>query len=102
RLTPAEQVLAQTLQGLVGRKKPRIWVRTGSMSAVVEEQLRREGVQLREAASVWELLRPFRRSVRGAIVYRLGTPSLNVATSLCGVMDGVAVDQSLLERARAE
>jgi GxGYxYP putative glycoside hydrolase C-terminal domain/GxGYxY sequence motif in domain of unknown function N-terminal len=99
---PAEQVLAQTLQGLVGRKQPKIWLRSGSMYAVVEEQLRREGVKLHEAASVWELVGRFKNEVRGAILYRLGTPSLNVATSLCGVMDGVAVEESLRERARAE
>jgi hypothetical protein len=101
RLSAAEQVLAQTLQGVVGRERPRIWLRSGSMYAVVEEQLRREGVTLREVSSVWELVRQFRREVRGAVLYRLGTPGLNAATSLCGVLDAVAVEESLRERAEA-
>src|SRR5262245_38800366 len=39
---PAEMVLAQTLQGLTGRKKPKLWLETGGMSAVILEQLRAE------------------------------------------------------------
>jgi hypothetical protein len=101
-MSPAEQVLAQSLQGVVGRKRPRIWLRSGGMYAVIEEQLRREGVALRPTGSVWELVKRFREAVKGAVVYRLGTSSLNVATSLCGVMDGVAVDESLRERAEGE
>ncbi len=99
-LPPAEQVLAQTLQGLVGKQRPKIWLRSKSMYAVVEDQLRREGVALRPAASVWELLGQFKANVNGAIIYRLGTPSLNVATSLCGPLGGVAIDESLRERAQ--
>src|SRR5947209_14810542 len=101
-LKPAEQLLALTLQGLVGRKQPRIWLRSGSIYAVVEEQLRREGVRLREASSVWELLRQFRGEVKGAILCELDTPSINAATSLCGLRDAVAIDVSLRERAKAE
>jgi hypothetical protein len=101
-MNPAERLLAGTLQGVVGRKQPRIWLRAGSMNAVIEAQLRHEGVKLREAASVWELMRPFRGEVKGMVVCRLDTPSINAATSLCGLLDGVAVDESLLERARAE
>lgn len=100
-MSPAEQMLAQTLQGLLNREKPRLWLRSGSMYAVIEEQLKREGVTLREAASAWELLPRFRREVRGAVLYRRGTPSVNVATSLCGVLDAVAVEESLRERAEA-
>jgi hypothetical protein len=100
-MSPAEQLLAQSLQGVTGRKRPRIWLRSGSMYAVIEEQLRREGVRLREAVSVWELLRQFRDEVKGAILCELDTPSVNVATSLCGLRDAVAVDTSLRERAEA-
>src|SRR4051794_39381497 len=31
-MNPAERLLAGTLQGLVGRKQPRIWLRSGSMN----------------------------------------------------------------------
>src|SRR5262249_4521358 len=42
-LTPAEKVFAQTLQGLVGRKQPRIWLDSGDQSRVILKQLREEG-----------------------------------------------------------
>jgi hypothetical protein len=35
-------------------------------------------------------------------VYKLGTDSTNVATSLCGPKQAVAVDESILEKAQAE
>lgn len=100
-MKPAEQLLAQSLQGLVGRKQPKIWLRSGSMYAVVEEQLRREGVHFKQATSVWDLVRQFRHEVKGAVLCELDTPSVNVATSLCGLRGGVAIDASLRERAEA-
>ncbi|MBW3622658.1 MAG: hypothetical protein KY468_04530 [Armatimonadetes bacterium] len=101
-LSPAEAVLAQSLQGITGRQRPSIWLRAGGMSRVLEEEMRREGVRIRETGSVWELLRAFRPKVKGMVIYRLGTPSLNVATSLSGVMDAVAVDETLREAAEKE
>lgn len=101
RWSPAERMLAVTLQGLANRRQPRVWLRAGGMSAVVLEELQKEGTQLREAASVWELIGALKGEIRGAIVYRLGTPSVSVATSLCGPMQGVAVEESLLERAQS-
>ncbi|BCM89307.1 hypothetical protein IAD21_01152 [Abditibacteriota bacterium] len=100
-LSPADAVLAQTIQGLANKKKPRAWLRSGSMHAIVEAQLKREGVPFHEAANVWELLKAFHSQVKGAVVYQLGTPSLNVATSLCGPLKAVAIDESLLPQAQA-
>ena len=100
-MSPAEQVLAQTLQGITGRVKPKILLRAKSSYAIVEDQLRREGVKIDEAKSVWELVSKFRGEIKEMIVYKLGTPSLNVAASLSGVMNAVAVDESLLSIAEA-
>jgi hypothetical protein len=101
-MTPAEQVLAQSLQGLTGRTHPRIWLRAKGMSRVIEGQLRREKVRFHEVSSVWDLLPPFKRQVKGMILYRLGTTSLNVATSLCGILNAVAIDESLQAKAKAK
>src|SRR5258708_1422557 len=49
RLPPSEQALLATLQGVLNEKEATVWVRTGGMSAVVLEELRGEGVPLREA-----------------------------------------------------
>ncbi len=98
-MSPAEQALALTLQGLVNRTRPRLWMQAGGMSAVVLDELRREGWRVRNEPNVWNALHRFRPSVKGMIVYKAGTPSLNVATSLCGPMSAVAVEESLVERA---
>ena len=102
QMNPAEQVVAQTLQGLVNRQAPKIWIEAGGMSAVILKDLEREGTKLHRVASVWDLVRKFRPAVQGVIVYQLGASSLNVATSLCGLRQGVAVDESLMARAKAE
>ena len=41
------------------------------MDGVILEQLRAEGVDIRETRSAWELLGVFRSHVRGAILYEL-------------------------------
>lgn len=97
----AEMVLAQTLQGLVGRDHPKLWLEKSGMSAVILSQLQQEGVEVHRVATVWELPEEFWEPVSGAIVYNLGTHSLNVAVSLCGPWKSVAVDESLLDQALA-
>ena len=51
--------------------------------------------------AVWPLVAAFRDQVQGAVLFDLGTDSINVATSLCGPMQAVAVDASLQEEAEA-
>jgi hypothetical protein len=99
----AEQVLAQTLQGLTATNKDRkIWFKAGGAYEIVFNQMVREGARTQEPASAWDLLKEFRSEVKGAIVFKLGTDSLNVAASLCGPMQAVALDESLLDRAKSE
>lgn len=98
-LTPAEAMLVQCLQGLTARQSVRVWQRHSSFYAIAESQIKAAGVEIKEAASAWDLLPPFRHAVQGAVLYRLGTPSLNVATSLCGGMQAVAIDESLRSKA---
>jgi len=99
--SPAEQMLALTLQGLANRRGPRVWIKTDGMSALILDQLAREGTRLHAVADAWALYRLFHDEVAGAIVYQIGTDSVNVATSLCGPKQAVAVDESLLGSAAA-
>lgn len=102
KTSPAERTLVVTLQGLVAKDRPRIWVEYGGMYARILDELRAEGTRVHEGMSAWELLAKFRRHVKGMIVYKGGTDSINVATSLCGPRRAVAVEESILERAKAE
>src|SRR6266849_6392496 len=100
---PAEMVLAESLQGLTGRDSPKLWLdKRAVMSAVVLQQLRDEGTRVHEVDTVWDLPDEFWRAVDGAIVYSLGSHSLNVAISLCGPWNAVAVDESILGQAQAK
>lgn len=101
-LSAAEQTLAVTLQGLTAGGASAIWIKDGGMNALILKDLRQAGVTIREVTSAWELLATFREQVKGAIVYKLETDSINVATSLCGPFQAVAVDESILEKAQAE
>jgi hypothetical protein len=97
----AEMVLAQTLQGLIGRDSPKLWLDKSGMSAVILNQLQQEGVRIHRVTSVWDLPEELWQPVSGAIVYNLNTHSLNAAVSLCGPWNAVAVDESLLDQALA-
>ncbi|MCU0522620.1 MAG: hypothetical protein MUF84_18245 [Anaerolineae bacterium] len=101
RLSPAEQTLALTLQGLVAERSEAIWIQDGGMYALVLDDLVAEGVTTQQAGSVWDLLSTFRDAVAGMVLYDLGTDSINVATSLCGPLQAVAVDGSLQTKAEA-
>jgi len=98
----AEMVLAESLQGLTGRESPTLWLdKNGGMSAVVLRQLEDEGTTVHRVNTVWDLPDEIWQSAGGAIVYNLGAHSLNVAVSLCGPWNAVAVDESIVDLVQA-
>ena len=101
KASPAEQTLAVTLQGLVNKQSARVWIADTGMNAIILDDLRKAGTNIHTVSSVWDLLKQFRSDVKGAILYTLGTDSLNVATSLCGPKQAVAVDESIADQAKA-
>ena len=98
-LSPADQVLAQTLQGIVGKKEPGIWLKTSGVQAILLENLKKQGWDIQPAKDVWSLVDIFHDQLNGMITYKLGTESLNVATGFCGPMHSVAVDVSQIQSA---
>ncbi|HTQ08954.1 MAG TPA: GxGYxYP domain-containing protein [Fimbriimonadaceae bacterium] len=98
-LTPAQQVLVQSLQGLVDRTAPLIWFQTGGIQAEILQDLQQDR-QTVPVDDVWTLVGRFRSKIKGAILCKIGTHSLNVADSLCGPMDAVAIDESLKDDAQ--
>lgn len=101
RLSPGEQTLIITLQGLVNSQSPRIWISGNGMNGLLLDQLRQGGTTVHEVNTAWELLRQFASEVKGAVVCKLATSSLNVATSVCGLHQAVAIDESILDQARS-
>lgn len=100
-LPPGEQVLAQTLQGITGTDRPRIWLGNSGIGDEVLGEMRRSGTVTVDDTTVWALVDRFRDRIKDVIEYKLGTPSLNVATSLCGPKSGVAIDESMVDLASA-
>lgn len=98
-LSARERTSAATLQGLVSSGRAVIWVEDPGMDALLLAGLEDEGVDVRHADSVWQLVADFRDQLLGAVVYDLGTDSSSVATSFCGPMQAAAADTSLLAAA---
>ena len=93
-----EQLLLTTLQGIVNRTQPRIY-----LISPVEEGARTWLDELRlpadEIADPLDLLARYRGELRGAVVYDPGRPdSINVALTLAGLEDAVVASPRLLDR----
>ena len=102
RASDAERTLAATLQGLVNKTEARVWIEGGGMQKILLNELKTEGYELEQVATVWELVASFRAKIKGCIVYDSGNRSINAATALCGPFEGVAIHKSILKRAKKE
>ena len=100
KLTPAEQVIALTAQGLANQRACRVWMRAPGMSEILERKLPSWGYALKQEATVWDLIRDLGPVVKGGIAYKLNTASLNAASSYCASLGAVAVDESVLDEAK--
>ncbi len=94
-LKPAEQTMLATLQGLANRTNAQIWLRTGGMSEIILQRLVRDGTAPMTRTSVWQLVDEFRPAIAGAVLVDLKSESLNAATSLAGLLNGVVADATL-------
>lgn len=97
----AEQTLAATLQGQLAKRGVLVWRREGLRSnQLMLERLKDRGARTHSVADVWQLLEEHHTSLRGYVLFRAGDSSINAATSLCSVLDAVAVDESIEHRVR--
>ena len=101
KLSPAEQVIALTAQGLANRDTCRVWMHAPGMSEIIKRKLPSWGYQVKTEPSVWALLDDLKPLIKGAVAYKLNTTSLNASTSYCASLQAVAVDDSLIGVARA-
>ena len=100
--TMTERLLTLTLQGLVSKDIPSIWVVHGGLDSYMRQDLEQDGTVFHDNASVWVLLDLYRDFVEGIIVCDSDLSSINAATSLCGPMNAIAVDESLLTRVQSQ
>src|SRR5438445_7705399 len=94
-----QQLLFNTLEGLVNRVQPRIyllWAADEGNRTWLDTLNTEFGVPFTDVASPWDLLRTYRSSVKGMVVYDPQVPdSINVATTLAGVDDAVVASPAL-------
>ncbi|MBJ6362464.1 GxGYxYP domain-containing protein [Paenibacillus sp. GCM10012307] len=101
-LSPEQFVMISTLQGVLAQNKPEIYINdTGPYNGWLEDIKSGYGVTTEEIGDAWELITKFKDRLKGFIVYENHLPSINVATSLAGLWQGIAVEKSLVSQVEA-
>lgn len=94
-LSPAERTLATTLQGHLARRGGEgLYLDIPSLGYHfwLDDLTTRYGVRA-QPGDLWKTLG--RSGISGYVLYRQGTPSVNVATTLAGLTGAVAIEESL-------
>ncbi|RAP73790.1 GxGYxYP domain-containing protein [Paenibacillus montanisoli] len=95
------KLLFSTLQGLINRSEPRIYLLENKEEGKFK-WLNDLDVTYRVHDSYWDILNRYKGEVKGLIIYDPDVPdSINVATTLAGLRDGVAVSPALAEQLQA-
>lgn len=99
RIPGEEQLLWASLQGLVNRKEPRIYLMRATEEGKETWLKTGLGVPYTVLGDPWELMGKYRSEVKGIIVYDPDVPdTINVATTLAGLKDAVVAAPDLLKR----
>ncbi|GLV60886.1 hypothetical protein KDH_77050 [Dictyobacter sp. S3.2.2.5] len=92
-------LLLATLQGLVNRNRPQIYLEEGQPAEGVDTWLQSLGVPYIVHDDPWEVIYKYIATARGVIVYDPKIiDTVNVATTMAGLYDGVVVSPQLLKR----
>lgn len=95
-----EQLLLASLQGVVNRTRPRIYLLPISSVAGPTAWLDDLDVPSQPLGGLSDAVARYRASIRGAVVYDPSIPAtVNVATTLAGLLDGVVASADLAARA---
>ncbi len=95
---PDEQILAAALQGIVNRRRPRIYLLRPSTEGP-ETWLRTLGVPYDRAPDLYALIVKYRAELRGLVVPDPAVPATrNLATTLAGQYDALVAGPAHLER----
>ncbi|MDU4696983.1 MAG: GxGYxYP family putative glycoside hydrolase, partial [Paenibacillus sp.] len=93
------KILLTTLQGIVNRKEPRIYVQQNEKDPWLND-IR---VPYRVHDDVMDIVKTYAREIKGVIVYDPAVPdSINVATTLAGLKDAVVVSPELAKELAAK
>lgn len=98
--TPVDvQLLVTTLQGLVNRQRPEIYIIRDEPSEGSRTWLNDSGVQYRSFTDPWKVINRHLDRAKGIVIYDPEiVETINVATTLAGLRDGVIVSPELARR----
>jgi hypothetical protein len=99
-----ENLLFTSLKGIVNKKQPRIYSYTDNVrGSTGTSWLDALGQKYTEVKDNWELLDKYRSEIKGLIVYDDQQPdTINLATTIAGLKDGLVVPPSLLDKLTGE
>lgn len=96
-LSGDEQALLVTLQGIVNRRRPRLYFYWGT-DTTNQTWLPDLNVPYRNNSDPWSLIERYRPEIRGAVIYDPDLPdTVNLATNLAGLKGGVIATAELAE-----
>lgn len=99
RMTADERLMLVTLQGIVNRQSPRVYLIEGESEEGRYTWLRALAVPYDVHLDGWWLVQKYRSEINGLVVYDPRLPdTVNVATTLAGVESGIVVAPGLVER----
>jgi hypothetical protein len=94
-LTNAQFVVMQTLQGILAQDKPLIFIEQGD-STYIDDLRDVHGIPYTRIDSFFWFMNRYKSRLDGYVLFDFNDkPSLSAATSLCGILNAVAVDVSI-------
>ncbi|MBO0721933.1 MAG: hypothetical protein J2P41_14005 [Blastocatellia bacterium] len=96
-LSSEQQALLVTLQGIVNRRRPRLYFYWGT-DATNRAWLPNLNVPYQVNSDPWSLIERHRREISGAVIYDLNQPdTVNLATNIAGLKGGVIATADLAQ-----
>lgn len=97
-LSPAQQALAASAQGLLNHASPQVWFASGGLHSRVLDRVRSQ-FDIVELDSPWTLIASNRTTFAGFLTCSLTNHTLNLSTSLAGPRRALVIDASLRQTA---
>ena len=97
RMSPAELVTVQSLQGVLAQTDPQLWIQGGISNVFLDDLVARHQVSTETATLPWALVKRFAPQLKGYVLYDAAglRASIDSAISLAGPMRAIAVDAPL-------
>jgi len=95
--------LAVTFQGLINRKQPRVLILNSNAGEGKETWAKEFGLSYTKEKDIYKVIEKYKSEIKGIVIYDTKlNDTINVATTIAGVEDGIVVSPKLAEKLTAE